>query len=154
MNTKKSHFSTTVSSQKISSCFLERLCLRQSTLKLTTSENITFHMKKFHGKPTNQIYCSTAQIWGEKTKFSLQKGDISTVKMRYVDDKIMRLHLADKEGTWSCNQLGESPAGGVRPVNLRIDISPIALHDEGRRVSQSPHPCAWRKYWFKRFLSW
>ena len=142
MNTKKSHFSTTVSSQKLSSCFLERLCLRQSTLKLTTSENITFHMKKFHGKPTNQIYCSTAHIWGEKTKFSLQKGEFSSLQMRYVDDEILRVHLGEKERAWSFHQLGKSPAGGVRPVNLRIDIPPIDLHDEARGVSWSLLPCA------------
>ena len=82
---------------KISSCFLERLCLRQSTLKLTKSENVTFHMKKFHGKPTNQIYCSTAHIWGEKTKFSLQKGEFSSLQMRYVDDELLRVHLGEKE---------------------------------------------------------
>ena len=130
MNTKKSHFSTTVSSQKNSSCFLERLCLRKSTLKLTTSKNITFHLKKFHRKPTIQIYCSTAHIWGENTKFSLQKGEFSSLQMRYVDDEILRVHLGEKERAWSFHQLGKSLAGGVRPVNLPIGMSPIELPDE------------------------
>ena len=91
---------------------------------------------------------------GRKTKFSLQKGEFTSLQMRYVDDEILRVHLGEKERAWSFHQLGKSLAGGVRPVNLRIDIPPIDLHDEARGVSWSLLPCAWRKYWFRCFLSW
>ena len=142
MNTKKSHFSTTVSPQINFKVFFRALMLAAiNSQTYDIREHYISHEKvswKTH-KSNLLLHCPHL---GRKTKFSLQKGEFSSLQMRYVDDEILRVHLGEKERAWSFHQLGKSPAGGVRPVNLRIDIPPIDLHDEARGVSWSLLPCA------------